>query len=363
MEKDFPHRKVVAGIVLLLAGGLSACTSLADRITSPGSSALIDVDSQTAVEDHLDMQRRRHRTGEGLELVYRTVPAVDYGFEYEYRRTDDGFAINFATAHTPEERSPVPQRGTVIFLHGWSMDSSSMLPWALSLAEAGYAGITVDLRNHGSSGQAPAGFGPREGGDIADLTTSLLAQGGIKPPLYLLGVSYGAVVALHAADLLGGDVKAVVAIAPYANAADGVRDMIKGSLDMQGQSLRARASLAFARWRYDSARIDAAMATAQQRLDLDLAAIDVREPVARMRACALVLHGTDDGFFPIEAAQSLADASARAQLHALENEHHFTAPMRVDWLAEPIADWLHAVSAPDCARFELPPPPDAAVPV
>src|SRR5690606_6200881 len=148
---------------------------------------------------------------------------------------------------------------------------------------------------------------------------------GIEPPLYLFGVSYGAVVALHAADLLGDDVQAVVAIAPYANAADGVRDMIKGSLGMRGQSLRARASLALARWRYDSARIDAALAAAQQRLDLDLAAIDVREPVARMRACALLLHGTDDGFFPIEATQSLADASVRAQLRALENEHHFTA--------------------------------------
>ncbi len=356
MEKDFPHRKLVAGIALLLAGGLSACTSLADRITSPGSSSLIGVGTQAAMEDHLGIQRRRHHTGEGLDLAYRTVPAVDYGFEYEYQRTGDGFAINFGTAHTPEERSPVPHRGTVVFLHGWSMDSSSMLPWALSLAEAGYTGITVDLRNHGGSGKAPAGFGPREGSDVADLATTLLAQGGIKPPLYLFGVSYGAVAALHAADLLGEEVKAVVAIAPYANAADGVRDMIEGSLGMRGQSLRARASLAFARWRYDSARIDAAMATAQQRLGLDLAAIDVREPVAGMRACALLLHGTDDGFFPVEAAQSLADASARTQLHALEGEHHFTAPMRADWLAEPIAGWLHATSAPDCTPFTLPAP-------
>src|SRR3546814_1030074 len=94
-----------------------------------------------------------------------------------------------------EKRQPVPPEGSVVFLHGWGLDASSMLPWALALSELGYRGIMVDLRNHGRSSRAPAGFGARESRDIAALVEQLQVDGRLPPPVYLFGVSYGAATA------------------------------------------------------------------------------------------------------------------------------------------------------------------------
>src|SRR3546814_5400565 len=97
-----------------------------------------------------------------------------------------------------EKRQPVPHEGSVVFLHGWGLDAFSMLSWALALSELGYRGIMVDLRNHGRSSRAPAGFGARESRDIAALVEHMQVDGRLPPPVYLFGVSYGAATALLA---------------------------------------------------------------------------------------------------------------------------------------------------------------------
>src|SRR3546814_7911475 len=115
-----------------------------------------------------------------------------------------------------EKRQPIPPEGSVVFLHGWGLDASSMLPWALALSELGYQGITVDLRNHGRSSRAPAGFGARESRDIAALVEQLQADGRLPPPVYLFGVSYGACTALFAEPLLRERIAGIVAMVSYA---------------------------------------------------------------------------------------------------------------------------------------------------
>ena len=126
-----------------------------------------------------------------------------------------------------------------------------------------------------------------------------------------------------------------------------------------GLSLRSRLALAYARRRYDDARIDHAIAGAGERLGIDLAGIDVRQAAAAVEACTLLLHGTEDGFFPMESVQSLADAAPRGQLVALPGESHFTAPVRMDWLVEALARWLEQVADARCPGFNLPPVPQA----
>lgn len=122
--------------------------------------------------------------------------------------------------------------------------------------------------------------------------------------------------------------------------------------------MRSRMVLGYARVRYNEARIDEAIRSAGERLGVDLAAVDVRHAAAAIPACVLLLHGTEDGFFPMEAVRSLADAAARGQLVPLDREHHFTAPMRMDWLVAPLADWIGSVrKGGACPAFVLPGPP------
>src|SRR3546814_12424166 len=92
-----------------------------------------------------------------------------------------------------------------------------MLPWALALSELGYQGITVDLRNHGRSSRAPAGFGARESRDIPAPVEQLQADGRLPPPVYLFGVPYGAATALFAQPLLRESIAGIVARESYAN--------------------------------------------------------------------------------------------------------------------------------------------------
>lgn len=362
MEKDFPHRKALAGIAVL-ALLATACTSLETRIAEPRGQPLLDDSSLVKMESALEIERHRFQVPDGPDLAYRVVKPMAYGMEYHYARSDDGVEFRFNIGNPPEERAPIAAAGTVVLLHGWGMDGSSMLPWALGLAENGWQAVMVDLRNHGASGRAPAGFGPREGQDVSALLAALRTADGTDGPLALFGVSYGAVAALYAAAYAeAGVVDAVIAMSPYANAADGIQGMIEGMKSQPGSGLRGRLALAHARRRYDDARIDRAIAAAGQRLGVDLAGVDVRQAAKAVDGCALLLHGTRDGFFPMESVQSLADAAPRGQLVALEGEHHFTAPMRMDRLVEPLALWLDAADGADCPPFEPRPPADTTTP-
>src|SRR3546814_13009220 len=87
-----------------------------------------------------------------------------------------------------DTRLPYTTLFRAVFLRGWGLDGSSMLPWGPALSELGYRGIMVDLRNHGRSSRAPAGFGARESRDIAALVEQLQVDGRLPPPVYLFGV-------------------------------------------------------------------------------------------------------------------------------------------------------------------------------
>src|SRR3546814_16045817 len=100
----------------------------------------------------------------------------------------------------------------LVFLHGWGLDASRMLAWELGLSGLGYRGIMVDLRNHGRSSRAPAGFGARESRDIAALVEQLQVDGRLPPPVYLFGVSYGAATPLFADPLLRDRIAGIVAM-------------------------------------------------------------------------------------------------------------------------------------------------------
>ncbi|NUS38925.1 MAG: alpha/beta fold hydrolase [Lysobacter sp.] len=346
--------------VLLAACAAGGCASLADRIIAPPDQAarLGAADAGPA----LGIGRSRLQVADGITLAYRTVPVATRALRYRYRRNARVFALDFDAAPTTPPVAPPPLRGTVIYLHGWGFDGSSMLPWALALAQQGYAGIAVDLRGHGGSSRAPEGFGPREAGDIVALVDRLRAKGSLAEPVYLFGVSYGASAALFAERGLRGRIAGIVAMEPFANAADAIRTMVPALRREDATRPFARAMSALTRRRYDAAAVERAIAETNRRLGLDLDAIDLREPLAQSCTCTLLLHGARDTWLPVAGARRLARAAPDARYLELPDENHLSLPLRIDWLAAPVAAWLQQAGTGRCEGLVLPPDPAGVLP-
>lgn len=96
---------------------------------------------------------------------------------------------------------------TVVFVHGLVMDNLSSFYYTLAapLAKAGFGTVLFDLRGHGLSERPPTGYTPEES---AEDLVAVLDEIGVTEPVFLLGNSYGGVVAMHAAvgapDRVGG---------------------------------------------------------------------------------------------------------------------------------------------------------------
>lgn len=298
------------------------------------------------------------RVGEPT-LAYAVLEPRDYGLEYHYQRQADELGMRFEF-RTPSERLPPPVRGTVVLLHGWTMDASTQGLWGLALAEHGYRTVLVDLRNHGFSGDAPAGFGLREGDDVAALVAYLRDQKRVAEPVHLFGTSYGAVTALRAAANPDLDIRSVVAMEPFANAAESVRQYVRLLKSGSAGGWRGRALGWWLRRTVQDAAVDEALRRAGDDLGLDLDALDTADALAATRACVLLLHGAEDRLVPVATARELArTAPARVQFAELPDENHFSLPARIDWLQRPLLDWLAltADAGAACPALTLPTDP------
>jgi pimeloyl-ACP methyl ester carboxylesterase len=89
-------------------------------------------------------------------------------------------------------------RTTVVFVHGLIIDNLSSFYYTLAgpVMDAGAEAFLYDLRGHGRSERPATGYGPDD--SVADLA-ALLDACGIDYPVYVLGNSYGSVVAARMA--------------------------------------------------------------------------------------------------------------------------------------------------------------------
>jgi pimeloyl-ACP methyl ester carboxylesterase len=109
---------------------------------------------------------------------------------------------------------PLKEPATIIILHGYATPKETMMPWALTLAQAGYRVVLVDLRGHGQSTGDRIFFGKHETADLSHVVDYLRERGLCEGKIGVLGLSYGATIALHWA-AHESRVATVVAIAPY----------------------------------------------------------------------------------------------------------------------------------------------------
>jgi pimeloyl-ACP methyl ester carboxylesterase len=116
-------------------------------------------------------------------------------------------------------KHPIP-RTTVVFVHGLIIDNLSSFYYTLAgpVTEAGAEAFLYDLRGHGRSERPPTGYTPDD--SVADLV-ALLDASGIDHPVYVLGNSYGAVVAARLAMAHPDRVAGVILVEGHCASAEG----------------------------------------------------------------------------------------------------------------------------------------------
>ncbi len=133
------------------------------------------------------LRSRPAETPEKLDLAYRQVSL----------QTSDGvkLAAWFVPAAGP--------RGTVVYCHGYGANRSQVLSVLEPLHALKLDVLAFDFRGHGDSPGHTVTFGDREVRDVEAAFEFARQQGGDRP-VFLVGVSYGAAVALQALPRLHG---------------------------------------------------------------------------------------------------------------------------------------------------------------
>jgi len=217
----------------------------------------------------------------------------------------------------------LPAPATVLLLHGYGMMKEGMAPWAFQLAQAGYRVVAVDLRGHGHSTGNRIGFGKFETTDLSQVLDALRERGLCDKSVGVLGVSYGATLALHWA-AREPRIQAVIAIAPYDDP------------EVAFERFARMANLPFPR-----RVIRRAASSAAARLDLEWSDWSGVAAISRLKQPVLLITGGKDPICPPEDLQRLqAAALGKAATFVLPDANHYVIGASLDSLAKPIHGWL-----------------------
>ena len=205
-----------------------------------------------------------------------------------------------------------PAKGTILLLHGVRLDKRSSALVALSLNDAGYRTVLVDLPGHGGSGGRYLTYGAREPRELSRLLDALSASGVNLGPVGAYGFSYGAAVAI---DLAASDqrVRSIVAVSSFASLRAVVGDYRRKYLPD---------ALGFV----PDAWFQQAVTGAGWLTNFDP---DASAPVRNIAASAatLLIHGDADTQVPLWHSRQLERAAAgRAQLLVVRGATHDAMP-------------------------------------
>jgi dipeptidyl aminopeptidase/acylaminoacyl peptidase len=191
------------------------------------------------------------------------------------------------------------------------MDKRSVVPVALSLSDAGFRAVLVDLRGHGESTGRYLTYGAVES---LDLGAVLDALGEDRPACSgVYGFSYGAAVAI---ELSARDARigAVVSVAPFSS----LREV---TTDYERKYLPTALQIVPDAW------FQRAVDAAGERADFDPDRAAPVRSVARSKAHLLLVHGTADTQVPLRHSIAIARAAGdRAELVEVAGATHEDMP-------------------------------------
>ena len=212
-----------------------------------------------------------------------------------------------------------------MILHGYSVQKETMIPWAFLLAEAGYRAVLVDLRGHGQSTGQNFSCGKYETSDLVQLLDYLSEQEICKGPIGVLGLSFGADLALQWA-ARDARVKTVVAIAPYNRPEEA---FVRFAKEMK-VPVSARA-------------LEAALGLVASKLELNWADLSGEKAARRISEPVLLIGGEKDMISPpadlLEIKQA---AAAGTKVLLIPEANHFVIGFWFHEIAEPVKEWFHA---------------------
>ena len=239
-------------------------------------------------------------------------------------RPDGGGSL--ALNWEPEPRDTFQPRGrpaTIVVLHGYGMMKEAMAPWGFLLAQAGFRVLSIDLRGHGRSTGAQIGFGKYETADLSQALDQLKARGLCDEQVGLLGLSYGATLALNWA-ARDPRVRTVVAIAPYNQPEEAIRRFA----DMAGGRVPTRI-------------LRGGAAAAAAKLELNWKDWSGEAGLRQLQCPVLLIGGAKDPICQpadIEALQKAAGGETKTLV--LPEANHYVVGVSFKELTEPITDWF-----------------------
>jgi pimeloyl-ACP methyl ester carboxylesterase len=254
--------------------------SLSARLVAPGgTSPLLPRERIDALLARLPHREGRVPGAGGVPLHFIVFDPGDYRMRYRYLG-ETGHVPDFSLDVAAPARSTAP-RGTVVLLHGWMMDSGSMLPWAAACAGR--------LPQHRPGPAQPrriraslSGYGTREAKTWwPRCGTARAAKWSARCTCWgVLRCGHGHLRRARSRPQVGG----VVAMESFDNAGAAIRAMVPHMLARAPERWSDYIALPFARWRYGGQNLDAAIAEADRTLGLDLDKVDVGAALARRPA-------------------------------------------------------------------------------
>jgi pimeloyl-ACP methyl ester carboxylesterase len=256
------------------------------------------------------------------------LSAGDYHLDFVSSVENDGHGRKlFSLKAIPRTNSPLPvleeERGTILLLHGYSIQKETMAPWAFVLAQAGYRVILLDLRGHGQSTGKIFSCGKYETSDLVQVLDYLEAKGICCGKVGVLGISFGADLALQWA-ARDPRVAAVVAIAPY--------DQPEDAFVRFAQEMKIPVSIKV---------LEQALVLVASRLDLRWADWSGRVALGQLKSPVFLIGGGKDTISPpgdLEALTRAAPAGTKSLL--IPEANHFVVGYWFQEIAEPVTTWF-----------------------
>ena len=331
---------VFPAVALLVAGCTSASLArrivIAPNLEQPAPSQRERKPAPTVTKFYDKVTKAYDKTWQvpvGPPAATLAVALIDPGdfqlkhnLEVNWKREHGNVRLEFGFK-SPKRPAPITPKGTILLLHGYMMSKETMLHWALDLAEAGYRAILVDLRGHGQSTGQWITYGAREADDLTQVLDDLERRGELAGKLGVLGISYGASVALQLASR-DQRIEAIVGLQPFSSARDAVVEFGRANLHWLNRFI-SDASLA------------RALHKAETLAGFSWDETDVCAAIQKVHAPILLFHGMKDTWIAPKNSQTIQTrANNGCRLVLLEQDNHITLAARLKPIDREVIEWF-----------------------
>jgi len=264
-------------------------------------------------------------------LSYRVIEPADYQLQEhhttELKHGKTYYHFRYQGVPAPfAEWYPGPVRGTLLILHGYSVEAETMLPWAFKLGADGWRSVVPDLRGHGQSSGTKVYFGAVENRDLSQLLDELERERVLVSPVVVVGTSFGAALGLKLATE-DTRIAGVVAITPY------------GRLETAIMGIRD----GYASW-VPKGWVRAAARRLPELTGVEPGQLDPVQWVQRKPVRAWLAAGTGDTIAPMYEVQELRPFLAPgSDYFQTTNGIHETIPLQIEELSPAVRRWLESI--------------------